>query len=249
MFLHWKLVDPWQLSCVCVVRPPTTSHVTPLLLRSGLPIKRGKTIGGTWIVYTSIVKAAFNYDIPVGLLHSFLSLPPFFHSPLGASRLPQKENDYVIMIPEKKWWWCVLLHHFGAHNLIPLAFYDSWLQTYSILTDWLNIKTTASFCISKWKSLELGIKNGQRVHSLSDETFKFLFFWCKFFWWKPWGKCYLVHTSFESLCMLLPLPYFTKMLQWLQWHFVISWTPHSWRLPSLCSEHQCCWVEHRSLVA
>lgn len=122
MFLHWKLVDPWQLSCVCVVRPPTTSHVTPLLLRSGLPIKRGKTIGGTWIVYTSIVKAAFNYDIPVGLLHSFLSLPPFFHSPLGASRLPQKENDYVIMIPEKKWWWCVLLHHFGAHNLIPLAF-------------------------------------------------------------------------------------------------------------------------------
>lgn len=111
------------------------------------------------------------------------------------------------------------------------------------------MKNTASFCISKWTSLEQAIKNGRKVHSLSEETFKFRFFWCKFLWSKPCEKYDLVHTSFESLCMLLPLQRFTKKLQWLQWDSVISWTPHSLILFWLCSENHCCWVEHRLLVA
>lgn len=49
--------------------------------------------------------------------------------------------------------------------------------------------------------------------------------------------------------MLLPLWCSSKKLQWLQWDFVISWTPHSLILFLLCSKNHCCWVEHRLLVA
>lgn len=142
-----------------------------------------------------------------------------------------------------------LLNHFWAHLLFHWHSYGPWLQTCRVLEDWLNIKNTAAFCISKWKSLEQAIKNGKRVHSLWDETFKLIFFWCKFLWWKPCAKYYSVYMSFETLCMLLSLWRFTKKLQWLQWDFVISWTPHSLIRPWLCSGNHCCWVEHRSLVA
>lgn len=142
---------------------------------------------------------------------------------------------------------------FGAHNLFCKHSYSPWLQTYRVLEDWLNIRNTAPFCISKWKSLEQAIKNGKRVHSLLKEPFTFSYFWHKFLWWKPCEKYYLVHAFFESLWMLLSLVCVcvclaAKKLQWLQQDFVISTTPHSLILSWLCSENHWCWLEHR-LVA